>query len=89
MVFRLSSAFLNSHCNVISYKLNLYLYVTAYTARVKLMVSSILLQASERVAQNLESLRSNQTLENFSNLSTIAKNVCDNGGLVHVNPLNF
>jgi len=46
-------------------------------------------EASERVAQNLESLRSNQTLENFSRLSTIAKNVCDNGGLVHINPLNF
>jgi len=53
------------------------------------MVSSVLLQASERVAQNLGSLRSNQTLENFSNLRAIAKNVCDNGGLVHVNPLNF
>jgi len=63
--------------------------MTAYTARVKLMVNSILLQASERVAQNLGSLRSNRTLENFSNLSTIAKNVCDNGGLVHINPLNF
>ncbi|PNF25569.1 Very long-chain specific acyl-CoA dehydrogenase, mitochondrial [Cryptotermes secundus] len=46
-------------------------------------------EASGRVAENLGAIRSSQTLENFSNLSAIAKNVCENGGLIHINPLNF
>lgn len=46
-------------------------------------------EASARVAQNLSAVRSGETLENFRNLSTIAGNVCDNGGLLHINPLQF
>lgn len=46
-------------------------------------------EASERVAQNLGAVQSSRVLENFSNLSAIAKNVCENGGLTHINPLNF
>ncbi|KAJ9584882.1 hypothetical protein L9F63_020782 [Diploptera punctata] len=44
-------------------------------------------EASQRVMQNLAAIRSPQNLQNFSNLSAIAKNVCENGGLVHINPL--
>ncbi|PSN51021.1 Very long-chain specific acyl-CoA dehydrogenase [Blattella germanica] len=46
-------------------------------------------EASERVAANLGAVRSSSNLQNFSNLSAIAKNVCDNGGLVHINPLQL
>jgi hypothetical protein len=59
------------------------------TEGTKLIQRHTLLQASERVAENLGAVRSSQALENFTNLSAIAKNVCENGGLVHINPLNF
>lgn len=46
-------------------------------------------EASERVAQNLGAIRNSRNLENFRNLSAISKTVCENGGLSHINPLNF
>lgn len=46
-------------------------------------------EASQRIAQNLGALSSSAHVDNFSKLSTVAKNVCDNGGFVQANPLNF
>lgn len=46
-------------------------------------------EASQRVAQNLGALTSSAQKDNFSKLSTVAKNICDNGGFVQENPLNF
>ncbi|XP_073993013.1 acyl-CoA dehydrogenase very long chain [Rhodnius prolixus] len=46
-------------------------------------------EASARVALNLGALSSTESLDNFSKLSQIAKNVCENGGFVQNNPLNL
>lgn len=46
-------------------------------------------EASTRVAQNLGALSSSESLDNFTTLSQIAKNVCENGGFVQNNPLNI
>lgn len=48
-----------------------------------------LLQASNRVASNLQQVNSSKQLNIFSKLSKISKNVCDVGGCVQSNPLGF
>ncbi|CAG2056618.1 unnamed protein product, partial [Timema podura] len=54
-----------------------------------LMTQTWCQEASNRVSQNLNAIGSNSSLNYFNNLSLIAKNVCDAGGLVQINPLNF
>ncbi|XP_067008647.2 very long-chain specific acyl-CoA dehydrogenase, mitochondrial [Anabrus simplex] len=46
-------------------------------------------EASERVAQNLASIRDSNTLNNFTMMSNIAKNLCEAGGVLQKNPLNL
>lgn len=44
-------------------------------------------EASDRIQLNLTALRSPISNQNFDNLATIAKNVCENGGVVTTHPL--
>jgi len=48
-----------------------------------------LLQASIRVATNLQHANCSKQLDIFSKLNKISKNVCEVGGCVQLNPLNF
>lgn len=45
-------------------------------------------EASARVSMNLGALNSSESLDNFNTLGQIAKNVCEAGGFVQMNPLN-
>lgn len=47
------------------------------------------LQASQRVTQNLQAVSSSETLTNFQKLSQVSKNMCDNGEIISINPLNL
>lgn len=49
----------------------------------------LLLQASDRIARNLQQVNSSKQLDIFSKISKISKNVCDVGGCVQSNPLGF
>lgn len=55
----------------------------------KLIAQAWCFEASDRVMQNLKMTGSGKCLDNFSNLSAVAKNVCENGGVVQQNPLNL
>ncbi|KAF5271999.1 hypothetical protein FQR65_LT04980 [Abscondita terminalis] len=55
----------------------------------KLMTEAWVFEATERVKQNLKAVRDGDSVKNISNLSTIGKQVCEAGGVVHINPLNF
>lgn len=46
-------------------------------------------EASMRVATNLGALTNSDHLSNFSDMSQIAKNICENGGFVQNNPLGI
>lgn len=48
-----------------------------------------LFQASQRVAANLKSIANGKNLDNFTKLSSIAKNVCKAEGIVQENPLKL
>ncbi|EZA58348.1 Very long-chain specific acyl-CoA dehydrogenase, mitochondrial [Ooceraea biroi] len=54
-----------------------------------LMAQTWCAEASDRVAYNLQQTSSGKQLDVFSKLSKISKNVCDVGGCVQLNPLNF
>lgn len=49
----------------------------------------VLLQASDRALQNLKTVGVGKYLDHFSKMSTVAKNVCETGGVVQANPLNI
>lgn len=49
----------------------------------------VLLQASDRALQNLKTVGVGKYLDHFSKMSTVAKNVCETGGVVQQNPLNI
>lgn len=55
----------------------------------KLMAQAWTLDASERVTINLKAVSSGKNLDNFTKMSTISKNTCENGGIVQANPLNL
>lgn len=46
-------------------------------------------EASARIEKNLKALSSPVALGNFKKMATISKDVCENGHLVHKNPLGF
>lgn len=46
-------------------------------------------EALDRIQLNLTALKSPNQLNNFSTMSQIAKEMCDNGGLIQQNPLNI
>uniref|UniRef100_A0A0K8SGI3 Uncharacterized protein n=1 Tax=Lygus hesperus TaxID=30085 RepID=A0A0K8SGI3_LYGHE len=54
-----------------------------------LMVKVWCSEASARVSMNLGALSNSESLDNFSTLSQIAKNVCEAGGFVQPNPLGI
>ncbi|XP_012214486.1 very long-chain specific acyl-CoA dehydrogenase, mitochondrial [Linepithema humile] len=54
-----------------------------------LMAQTWCAEASSRVAYNLKQVNSGKQLDVFSKLSKISKNMCDVGGCVQLNPLNF
>lgn len=53
-----------------------------------LLVDVICNEASERVQMNLGALRSGEKLSNFAKMRTVAKEMCEAGGPVQLNPLN-
>lgn len=53
------------------------------------MTILIILQASERVFQNLKIAQNSKKGDIFSKFSEISKNVCEAGGVVGYNPLGF
>lgn len=53
-----------------------------------LLVDVICNEASERVQMNLGALRSGEKLSNFGKMRTVAKEMCEAGGPVQLNPLN-
>ena len=46
-------------------------------------------QALDRIQLNLTALKSPTQLNNFSTMSQIAKEMCENGGLIQQNPLGI
>ncbi|GLV41164.1 uncharacterized protein CBL_04688 [Carabus blaptoides fortunei] len=46
-------------------------------------------EASDRTLQNLKTISGAKHLDHFSKLSTVAKNMCETGGVVQQNPLNI
>jgi very long chain acyl-CoA dehydrogenase len=66
--------------------LNLGLPTAEYEA---LLTEVYCSEASDRVANNLMQLKSGKHLDNFTKLNSIAKQMCETGGLVQPNPLNL
>lgn len=62
--------------NILKINFNLFLF----------LINIILLQATNRVNNNL---KFDKKLNIFNNLSKISKNMCDVGGCVQLNPLGF
>ncbi|KMQ95777.1 very long-chain specific acyl- mitochondrial [Lasius niger] len=54
-----------------------------------LMAETWCMEASSRIAYNLQQVNSGKQLDIFSKLSKISRNVCDVGGCVQLNPLGF
>ncbi|XP_057656390.1 very long-chain specific acyl-CoA dehydrogenase, mitochondrial [Diorhabda carinulata] len=55
----------------------------------KLMAETWVLEASERVKNNLDTISSGKHLDNFAKMITISKNICTAGGIAHKNPLKL
>ncbi|KAG1651047.1 Very long-chain specific acyl-CoA dehydrogenase, mitochondrial [Nymphon striatum] len=55
----------------------------------KIMTKVFCAEAAERVGLNLGSIRSGAKINNFKNLSNIAMEICDNGGIVTQHPLGI
>ncbi|XP_055595025.1 very long-chain specific acyl-CoA dehydrogenase, mitochondrial-like isoform X2 [Uranotaenia lowii] len=54
-----------------------------------LMTKAFCIEARSRVSDNHKHITRSIHLENYSNMSRIAKEVCDNGGIVHKLPLEI
>ncbi|KAL6420265.1 hypothetical protein ACFW04_014866 [Cataglyphis niger] len=54
-----------------------------------LMAETWCMEASSRIAYNLQQVNSDKHLNIFNKLSKISRNVCDVGGCVQLNPLGF
>ncbi|KAL3272867.1 hypothetical protein HHI36_014328 [Cryptolaemus montrouzieri] len=55
----------------------------------KLLAEAWTLEATDRVSNYLKAISSGKTLDNFSKMETISKQVCENQGTVQNNPLNI
>lgn len=55
----------------------------------KLMAEAWTLEATQRVEQYLKSISNGKSLDNFSKMQDVAKNVCEKQGIVQNNPLNI
>ncbi|ENN74123.1 hypothetical protein HUJ04_012775 [Dendroctonus ponderosae] len=55
----------------------------------KLLAEAWTLEASQRVAANLKSIANGKNLDNFTKMSSIAKNICKAEGIVQQNPLKL
>lgn len=53
------------------------------------MAEAWTLEATQRVAANLKTVASGKNLDNFTKLSSVAKNVCKAEGVVQINPLKL
>lgn len=62
---------------------------TATANMEKLMAETWTLEASDRVKYNLKVIASGKHLDMFDKQSTIARKLCDNGAIIHINPLGF
>ena len=51
--------------------------------------SSLFRQASDRIQLNLTALKSPSQLSNFTTMSQISEEMCENGELVQPNPLGI
>ncbi|KAF2880484.1 hypothetical protein ILUMI_25691 [Ignelater luminosus] len=58
-------------------------------AHEKLMAETWVFEASNRVKSNLKSVSKGNYLDSFTKMNSIGKNVCEAGGIVQNNPLNF
>lgn len=55
----------------------------------KILAQNWCYEASDRALQNLKTVGVGKYLDHFSKMSTVAKNVCETGGVVQQNPLNI
>ncbi|CAH1121012.1 unnamed protein product [Ceutorhynchus assimilis] len=55
----------------------------------KLMAEVWTLEAAQRISSNLKTIGSGKNLDNFTKMSSIAKNICKAEGIVQLNPLKL